>query len=68
MSVKEAVHKWVDEMPDDSPGLLDLYEQARLSEAIEEGMADVRAGRTLTFDEMDRRMQAKWAKRDSASK
>ncbi len=54
-------------MPDDAPGLLDLYEQARLSEAIEKGMADVRAGRTLTFDEMDRRMQAKWAKRNSAS-
>ena len=68
MSVKETIHKWVDSIPDDSPGLLDLYEQAQLSAAIEEGMADVRAGRMVTFDEIDRRMKAKWAKRDSASK
>ena len=68
MSVKEAVHKLVDEMPEDAPELLDFYERAKLSRAIEEGMADVRAGRTITFDEMDRRMQEKWAKRDSASK
>ena len=68
MSVKETIHKWVDSIPDDSPGLLDLYEQARLSEAIEEGMRDVRAGRMVTFEEIDRRMQEKWAKRDSASK
>ena len=31
MSVKEAVHKLVDEMPDDSPELLDLYERVRLN-------------------------------------
>ena len=68
MSVKEAVHKFVDEMPDDDPALLDLYERAKLSRAIEEGMADVRAGRTITFEEMDRRMKEKWAKRNSASK
>ncbi len=68
MSVKEIVHKWVDELPDDAPDLLDFYERARLSQAIEEGMEDVRAGRMVTFDEIDQRMQAKWAKRDSASK
>ena len=68
MSVKETIHKWVDEMPDDAPELLDFYERAKLSQAIEEGMEDVRAGRMVTFDEIDRRMKAKWAKRDSASK
>ena len=68
MSVKEIIHQWVDELPDDAPSLLDLYEKAQLSRAIEEGMQDVRAGRMVTFDEIDRRMQEKWAKRDSASK
>ena len=67
MSVKETVHKWVDELPDDAPELLDFYERARLSQAIDEAKEDVRAGRTITFEEMDRRMKAKWAKRDSAS-
>ena len=57
MSVKETVHKWIDEMPDDAPRLLDLYEQARLSEAIEEGMADVRAGRVYSIEEVRQRRE-----------
>ena len=44
-------------MPDDAPRLLDLYEQARLSEAIEEGMADVRAGRVYSIEEVRQRRE-----------
>lgn len=65
MSVKETLHRWIDSLPDDSPGLNELYEQARLDLAIKEGMDDVRAGRVLTFEEMDRRMEEKWARRRS---
>jgi predicted transcriptional regulator len=67
MSVKETIHQWIDKLPDDSPGLRDLYEEARLDAAIDEAMEDVRAGRVITFEEMDRRMKEKWAKRNSAS-
>ena len=65
MSVKETIHQWIDSIPEDNPGLRDLYEQARLSLAIAEAMEDVRAGRVLTCAEMDRRMEEKWAKRRS---
>ena len=27
MSVKETIHQWIDEMPDNSPTLLDFYER-----------------------------------------
>ena len=66
MSVKEAVHKLVDEMPDDAPELLDFYERARLSRAIEEGMADVRAGRVYPIEEVMERYEERCRARNSA--
>jgi hypothetical protein len=67
MSVKETIHKWIDEMPDDAPELIDFYERMRLNRAIEEAQQSVREGRILTFEEADRRMKEKWAKRASKS-
>lgn len=67
MSVKEIVHDWIDKLPDDAPGLLELYEQAQLDAALDRAKEDVRNGRVITFEEMDRRMKEKWAKRDSGS-
>ena len=67
MSVKEAVHKLVDEMPDNAPALLDFYERMRLNRAIDKAREDVKAGRVITLEEAERRMEEKWAKRDSQS-
>ena len=67
MSVKETIYKWVDELPDDAPELLDFYERARLNRAIDAARQCVKEGRTITWDEADRRMKEKWAKGDSAS-
>ena len=67
MSVKEAVHKLVDEMPDDAPALLDFYERMRLNRAIDKAREDVKAGRVITLEEAERRMEEKWAKRDLQS-
>ena len=67
MSVKETIHQWVDDLPDNSPTLLDFYERMRLNRAIEEARCDVREGRVITWDEADRRMKEKWAKRNSTS-
>ena len=67
MSVKETIHKWVDELPDDAPTLLDFYERMRLNRAIDKAREDVKAGRTITLEEAERRMEEKWAKRDSQS-
>ena len=67
MSVRETVQQWIAQLPDDCEQLRDLYEQARLEAAIEEAREDVRAGRVYTFEEVDRRMQEKWARRNSQS-
>ena len=52
MSVKETVHRLIDELPDDSPWLLDLYEQARLKKALDEAEEDIKAGRVHTIEEV----------------
>ena len=67
MSGKESIHQWVDELPDDSPTLLDFYEQLRLDRALDEAKADLAAGRVLTFDEVDRRRKEKVAQRSTQS-
>ena len=67
MSVKETIHKWVDSLSEEGSMLHDLYEKARLDEAISEAKQAIREGRVLTWEEADRRMQEKWAKRDSES-
>lgn len=67
MSVKETIHQWIDEMPDGGSMLHDLYERARLDQAITEAKQAIAEGRVLTWEEADRRMQQKWAKRDSGS-
>ena len=52
MSVKEAIHRLIDEMPDDSPWLLDLYEQAQLKKALDDAEDDIKAGRVYTIEEI----------------
>ena len=54
-------------MSEDGSMLHDLYEKARLDEAIREAKQAIAEGRVLTWEEADRRMQEKWAKRDSGS-
>ena len=66
MSVKETVLQWVEKMPDDSPGLLDLYEQARLDLAIAEARISVAEGRTMPIEEVIARFEEKCRLRHSA--
>lgn len=66
MSVKETLHRLIDEMPDDSPWLLDLYERVRLSRGIEAAMEDVRAGRVSNPEEVLQRHEERCRLRRSA--
>ena len=66
MSVKESIHQWVDELPDDSPTLLDFYEQLRIDRALDEAKADLAAGRVLTLDEVRARYDERCRLRHSA--
>ena len=53
--------------PDDSPTLLDFYEQLRLDRALDEAKADLAAGRVFTFEEAMRRRNEKLAQRATQS-
>jgi predicted transcriptional regulator len=66
MSVKESIHQWVDELPDDSPTLLEFYQQLRLDRAIDDAEADIAAGRVLSAEEVRARYDEKCRLRRSA--
>ena len=64
--MKETIHQWVDSIPDDSPGLLELFEQAQLDLAINQARKSIAEGRYFTLEEVKQKMEEKWAKRRSA--
>jgi hypothetical protein len=66
MSMKETIHQWIDSFPEDHPGLHDLYEEARLSLAVDEAEKSIAQGRVYTLEEAKQRMEKKWAKKHSA--
>ena len=57
MSVKETIHKWVDTLEDNSPGLLELYEEARLDLAIDEAKQSIAEGRVYTSEQIMERYE-----------
>ena len=66
MSVKETIHLWVDSIPDDSPGLMELYEEARLDLAIDEARKSIAEGRSMPVEEVIARFEEKCRLRRSA--
>jgi hypothetical protein len=66
MSLKQQIHALVDELPDDSPLLIEVRETLRMNHAIGEAMEDVREGRTYTSDEFMAKVQQRWPRKASA--
>ena len=66
MSVKETIHQWVDAIPDDSPGLRELYEEARLDLAIAEAKKSLAEKGGIPIEKVQRRFEERWPKRLSA--
>lgn len=66
MSVKETIHQWIERLPENAPGLLDLYEQARLDQAIREAKEDVREGRMLTYEQLMEQYEERCRQRRSS--
>jgi len=62
VSLKQQIHALVDELPDDSPLLVEVREMLRMSHAIGEAMEDVRAGRTYGAEEFMAKVQARAAR------
>lgn len=57
-TAKEQVRQLLDEMPDDA-SLLDIEYRIYLRRKVDQGLEDIRQGRVLEHEEVERRM-AKW--------
>jgi hypothetical protein len=66
MTLKQQVHDLVDELPDDSPLLIEVRETLRMNHAIGEAMDDVREGRSYNSEEFTAKVQQRWPRNPSA--
>jgi len=66
MTLKQQVHDLVDELPDDSPLLVEVRETLRMNHAIGEAMEDVREGRTFTAEDFLAKVEQQWPRKGSA--
>ena len=57
-STKEQLHQLIDRLPDDCT-VEDVQYHLYVQQKVEQGLKDVRAGRVLSHEEVERRM-AKW--------
>ena len=60
VTLKQHIHQLVDELPNDSPLLLEVRDTLRMNHALAEAVEDVRAGRTYTAEEFTSKVQEQW--------
>ena len=60
MTLKQQVHLLIDELPDDSPVLIEVCEALRMDHAIGEAVADARAGRIYSVEEFMAKVRERW--------
>jgi hypothetical protein len=66
MTLKQQIHVLVDELPEDSPMLIEVREVLRMNHAIGEALADVREGRTYNAEEFMAKVQQRWPRESFA--
>jgi hypothetical protein len=66
VTLKQHIHELVDELPDNSPLLVEVRETLRMNHALAEATDDVREGRTFTADEFTAKVQERWPRKTSA--
>lgn len=59
MEAKQTVRELLDRLPDDS-SLEDILYHLYVVQAIERGLADAEAGRTISHEEVRERLHRKW--------
>jgi hypothetical protein len=59
MKAKKTVRELLDRLPDDC-SLEDILYHVYVVQAIEAGLADVEAGRTISHEEVEERLRRKW--------
>ena len=66
MTLKQQIHDFVEELPDNSPLLVEVRESLWMNHAIGEAMDDVREGRTFSAEEFMAKVQGRWPRKASA--
>lgn len=66
MTLKQQVHSLVDELPDDSPLLVEVHETLRMNRALGEALDDVREGRTYSAEQFMAKVGERWSRKASA--
>ena len=66
MTLKQQIHDLVDDLPDDSPLLVEVRETLRMNHAIGEAMEDVSEGRTYRAEEFMAKVEQRWPRKASA--
>ena len=66
MTLKQQIHDLVDDLPDDSPLLVEVRESLQMSRAIGEAMEDVREGRTYSAGEFMAKVEERWPRKATA--
>ena len=66
MTLKQQIHDLVEDLPDDSPLLVEVRETLRMNHAIGEAMDDVREGRTYSAEEFTAKVERRWPSKASA--
>lgn len=65
-SLKQQVHELVDELPEDSATLDEIFETLRLNQALGEAYEDVEAGRVMESDKFMRQVEQRWPRNSTA--
>ena len=66
MTLKQQVHDLVNELPDDSPLLVEVRETLRMNRALGEAFDDVREGRVYDAEGFTAKVQERWPRKASA--
>jgi hypothetical protein len=66
VTLKQQIHDLVDELPEDSPLLIEVRETLRLNRALGEALEDVREGRTHSAEDFMTKVQERWPRKASA--
>ena len=63
MTLKQQIHDLVEDLPDDSPLLVEVRETLRMNYAIGAAMEDVREGRTYSAEKFMAKVQQQWPRK-----
>ena len=66
MTLKQQIHELVEDLPDDSPLLVEVRETLRMNQALGEAMEDLRQGRVHEAEDFMAKVEQRWPRKNTA--